>query len=947
MRLSLEWLGPPTVWVGDRIVPLGVKAVSLLALLSVEGRMRRRDLGRWLWGGANDPLNSVSSARVGLGRAIGADFVTGDSEHLWLEGDWRCDVAAFRAAWTSQDVAVGHTAWSSWRGVFLEGLRLGDWARGLGEEFENWLYTQREKLEVDRADLASKLARELLERDETARAVTFLEVTQAQGSEPREDAARLLILAHGTLGNGDAATQVYARLERCLHSELGVAPTPQTRAALEVARSGAAESRAALRAESSPAVASPPPLETDAPFVGRQAELDALLEVFARRGDDGAQVVLITGEPGAGKTRLLSESVARIVAARPEARIARVSFNLSNLPFAGGIALTKSLVKLCAARLEQLQPVWRELLLRLAPHVDADERRHVIVLDDLQWADGATMDLLSHLLETPNLIVAATLRDTEPPRASLEVFEAWIVREGRGLRLSLAGLSHDELATLAGRLGRGDVDAGQLHRSSGGNPFYALELLRARDANSRAHDIVRLRLQGLSRIERQVLEALAVLGDHAAQTELRGVAGRSLEEITDALESLSRAALLHFEPDHLRFAHDLTREVIERDLSPVRAALLHLRAARAASPSAGSAAHYWAGRDAWESGDAARAVTALLEAGRMYARHTDLQGALVWFERALAIAPDLNSQIRTWIESARQHERFGQHAQALEALDNAEALLTVEFDAVLASDASITRAHLLALKLGQPDAAEPLVQRALNWLAAGSEAAQTQTLLALRADGLSVAGTIARLRGDAVTATTYFRQALTLRRALRDPWHVSAALNNLSTALIQRRDSSAERTLREAIELSESSGDAVGLARALNNLGVYHNEIAARHEEARIVYERVLELQRGIGDAWGIASATLNLGVTAFFQGRFEQARVWYRQTLDWSGAHDLNERRLEALYNLAEVNLKLGDLEAALGFLNDLRLEPRMRDDAGVRELRQALEVAVRGGER
>ncbi|NJK44891.1 MAG: AAA family ATPase, partial [Pleurocapsa sp. SU_196_0] len=588
MGVSFEWLGPPTVRVGDRVVPLGVKAVSLLALLSLEGRMRRRDLGRWLWGGANDPLNSVSSARVGLGRAIGADVVAGDSEHLWLESDWRCDVTAFREALPAEDVAVGHDAWSSWRGVFLEGLRLGDWARGLGEEFENWLYTQREKLEMDRADLASKLARELLERAETAQALPFLEVTQAQPSEPREDAARLLILAHGAFGDADAATQVYANLERRLRSELGVVPTPPTRTALEVARTGAVESRAALRTECRPVVAPPFMLESDAPFVGRQAELNALLGVFSRRSTDGAQVVLITGEPGAGKTRLLSEFVMRIVAARPEAHVARLSFNLSDLPFAGGIALARSLVKLCAVRLEKLQPVWRELLLRLEPNVNADEGRHlldaalaalvagnetplVIVLDDLQWADGATMDLLSHLLATPNLIVAATLRDTEQPRASLDVLSAWIVREGRGLRLGLAGLSHDELATLAGRLGRGDVDARQLHRSSGGNPFYALELLRARDANSRAHDIVRLRLQGLDRIERQVLEALAVLGDRAAQTELRGVAGRSLEEITDALESLSRAALLHFESDHLRFAHDLTREVIERDLSPARA----------------------------------------------------------------------------------------------------------------------------------------------------------------------------------------------------------------------------------------------------------------------------------------------------------------------------------------------------------------------------------------
>jgi tetratricopeptide (TPR) repeat protein len=208
----------------------------------------------------------------------------------------------------------------------------------------------------------------------------------------------------------------------------------------------------------------------------------------------------------------------------------------------------------------------------------------------------------------------------------------------------------------------------------------------------------------------------------------------------------------------------------------------------------------------------------------------------------------------------------------------------------------------------------------------------------LRSDALSVAGTIARLRGDATRAVTYFQQALTLRRALRDPWRISSALNNLATALVTNRDPRAEGYLREAMTLSETSGDVVGLARAWNNLGVYLNEVAGRHDEAGRVYESVLELQRGIGDEWGIASATLNLGVTAFYQGRFEEARDWYAQTLVLTRTHDLGARRAEALFNLVEVELQLGALEDAATHLNALRAETTMTNDPGVRDLERML---------
>jgi tetratricopeptide (TPR) repeat protein len=966
MTLTLEWLGVPTIRVDGRDVRLGAKAVSLLTLMSVEGGVRRRDAGRWLWPGANDALNSVSSARVSLGKVIGAAHLGGDTERLWLEGDWWCDVNAFRAALGSGEVGVLETAWASWRGAFLDGLRLGDWQHGLGEEFENWVYTQREQLERERADLAFSLARFALERDETARAAAYLEVMQGDHGEIREDASRVLMLVHGALGRRDEATQGYTRLERRLHAELNVSPTPQTRMALEAARSGTEASRSALRTWLRPSSVADDDANLDAPFVGRQTELNALLEVLHRRRDE-AQVALIAGEPGAGKTRLMREALKRCTEGLPRVTIVSTACSPTSLPFAAAIRLAQQLAYALPDRLERLQAVWRELLLRLEvmePEIAESKRALftaamtlvsdgddpvVLALDDLQWADLATVEFLTSLLQAPRLTIVATLRDTEIPRADLRGLLELIARAGRGTRLNLSGLSSADLAALAGRLGRDDVDASLLHRSSGGNPFYALELLRGAHSVGRVHEVVRLRLEALDGVAHQTLEALAVLGDGASQASIRAVAGRSLEETGAALDALSRAGLIRFEGSGARFAHDLTREVTLEELGVVRRELLHLRAARALPLNAASATHYWVSRGAWEPDeDTPRATAALLEALGVYARRGDSNAAQIWFERALEIAPDAAGRIRALIERSKQHERFGQHQQALEMLDGADELLEFEGDPLLLSDALITRAHLFALKLGQPDIAEPLVERALGLLAHGvpREASRLETLPELRSDALSVAGTIARLRGDPNRAVTYFRQALTLRRALRDPWRISSALNNLATALIQTRDPRAEAPLREAMRLSEDSGDVVGLARALNNLGVYCNDLAAQHDEASSVYERVLELQRGIGDEWGIASATLNLGVTAFYQGRFDEARSWYLQTLERCNAHDLVERRREALYNLVEVELQLGEINDAQTHFRALQSDAQMRDAEEVRELERALELRIGRGQ-
>ncbi len=918
MALALFWLGVPVVQLDGVELRLGAKAVAMLAMLSLDGRLQRRDLARLLWSAASDSLNSVSAARVQLGKVLG-QHLGGDTETLILQGDWTCDVLNVRSRW-EQDTK---TAFDAYRGVFLEGLRLPEWSRGYGEEFEAWLYQNRESLEEMRLDLATRLGSDLAAQHKLEEAIVFLRLTQAS-AQPREDAARLLLLCLGALGRPDEAMKVFASLEQALQDDLGVAPLAKTRQALDLARAGRGEALAELQRElgvkrkSSLEISQS---ETEVPLVGRVQEQQQLRAEMAFVTTTQARLVWLSGEPGVGKTRL-----ARAFMDQAANAGWLVAFGeASQLDSVFGL-LERSLRRLLrqtpisVLRVEHQEAIQQLLGENLkVGHPELSERvlleawrtlltqqnlPALLVLDDLQWADQASVRLVMQLLRAPpdqGLLVVATVRDTENAQSDLQAMLDWIGRKGHGSHLHLTGLNIKDTESLAETLGRTKTRAQVLHQSSGGNPFFLLELLRSPDSvlPTRVQDALRARIARLPAVAAQMLDALAVLGT-ANQGLLREVAGRSLEETAEALELLEFSGLIRFEHNDLFFAHDLTREVALQDLSHARFEVLNLRTARALRPSTQAAAHYWAAKNVWNKTDGENAASVFIQAGVTFAQRGILQSH--WFERAIEIAGDLRTRARAFTEQGRALERFGQHQTALEALDHAQVLLEHSPDMVARAAPLVVRANILALKLNQLEEAVPLAEQALQWLAReGGEEARL-----LQSDARSTLGTVARLRGNFSEAAEFFAGALRLRQALGDRPRIAAALNNLGTALVGLKDPKSEQTLLEGVKLCEAIGDVVNLARCLNNLGVLYNDVLKRHDAARAAYLRVLTLQSEIGDDWGIAHCRFNLGVTAFHQQEFQEAKAHYLVALEVG--KDFPQLQFEALYNLAEVELALAE---------------------------------------
>jgi tetratricopeptide (TPR) repeat protein len=686
------------------------------------------------------------------------------------------------------------------------------------------------------------------------------------------------------------------------------------------------------------------------PLVGREIDLELLLAELERSRFGETRLALISGEPGVGKTRIAREIARNAMTLSPGFLVASGISAPTGIPLQAFDRVARKLIRSRPEILEHMNSVWRDALARFVPDLLEPsspntnpelERRHLfeairvllthpdrptlLLIDDLQWADEGTLELIVHLMRHANpkgFLLLATMRDTETSKANLKPILELIGRENLGRRVKLEGLSELNVERLAETLGR-SINAGSLHRTSGGNPFYLLELLRAGNPEevTRVHDLVRARLEYLPDEAKQVLEAAAILGDGSSMNHLRKVSGRSLEELETALIDLERASL-QLEDEGTRFHHDLTREVVLTDLKASRRALMQLRAARSrASTPALAARHYLESRTTWDEGDAIPAVNAMIEAGNLSALRGDLNAGLEWYNFALENANTPAARVRALTEQARTLERYGRHNEAINALDQADVLNANLTDPVQRASTQIARANLLALKLGRLEEAQTLVDTALTALEGlKGEEAQRST-----SDALNVAGTVARLQNKLEQAAELFSKSLNIRRALDDKSRVAASLNNLALVYTKLHDSRAEETHLECIKVRREIGDSVGIARVLNNLGIYYTDVEKDYKKARDAYQKALKLSRENADSWGETYSLLNIGAAEFYLGAFEQARNQYQSALKIAlENHDKNNQIL-ALSNLAEVGLELNDLRLTQDSLEQLEttLEP------------------------
>ncbi len=421
-------------------------------------------------------------------------------------------------------------------------------------------------------------------------------------------------------------------------------------------------------------------------FVGRRAELEALRD---RRRDSAAgrgSVVLVGGEAGLGKSRLLGEFVRGLSGGRGPLVAGGECLEHAPRPLGPFRSVVTTLVSASPWLAEAVPAFVMRAVAQVVPHALSDAERFVdaprlgkadlfdalvlllqtvaakravvITIEDLHWADPATLDLLRHIaprVAGMRALIVASFRDESiATDSALGAALARLQREGTVHQISLAPLSRDAVrellvSALVNRELASDRVLDEIERLCEGNPFFAEELLKRslerEDAESALPISIRAtiaqRLGKLSAAEQAVLQHAAVLGYRFDSTTLALIAERDVAEVMAILTRARDLNLIVEEPAariKFRFRHALMRQTLYESMLNLAARPLHERIARALEslPDAHErldelAYHWWEARDPAKAleygdraGDAAFAVNAFSEAANYFQRAVEL-----------------------------------------------------------------------------------------------------------------------------------------------------------------------------------------------------------------------------------------------------------------------------------------------------------------------------------
>lgn len=963
VQLRVALLGSPRVECGGAHATFDTrKATALLAYLAVTGLPQARDsLAGLLW-----PDHEQAKARGALRRtlsvlnsATGGDVVTADRSIVTLRFDrvW-LDVTDFVEHATPRDhghqadstcprcVADLESAAGIYRDEFMAGFSLRD-----SPDFDDWQAFQAHALQQQLAGVLARLSRararagELDAALESARRWLSLDPLQ-------EPAHAMLIRLYAWTDQRSNAMRQYRDCVRILHRELGVPPLSQTTALDAAVRSGRlrpprpAERRPVEKPR--PAAARPGPSLMRLPLVGRDDEV-ARVEAARTATSSSGRLVVLSGEAGIGKSRLLDELISSARDAGSIVATARCHQGEEGLAFGVVADLLRTALRADASpdgTVERLPETWQVEVARLVPELaftgglpqgaavdspgaqrrlyaalvaalewsvragaDSTACPGVLAVEDCQWADDSSAEVLSYLMhrlpEYPLLLVLTWRPHLLLDRSPLHNALSSAVREGLATVLQLGPLDEDAVSALAAALPSlplTDEVVDRLRRETGGLPLLVVEYLQSFLLDGRVpadeewrlpggvRDLLQVRLEGLSEMAQQVLAAAAVLNNDIRPALLRPTSGRSEDEVVAALEEAAgRAIIVETARSTYEFSHEATRRLVYEATSLARRRLLHSRAADALSQV----------RDADTA--AARVATHFRRAGR------DREGA-EWFWRAAARAIGLYAHTEA-LEHLRAaaalghpghlvHQlmgdvltALGRYREALLAYEQAAATCPIEQRLALA-----TIEHRLAEvhhRLGSWDIADSHLVAALDLLT-GADAP------ALHARVLADVALVAHRRGDAARAASMAERALAAAATAGDDAALAQAHDVLGVLASQQGHYvTAERHLRDSLDHAMRLAEPGYRVAALNNLALLE-AAAGRPDEAIALAREALRLGLEHGDRHRAAALHTNLADLLHAAGGQEEALEHLTMAARLFAAVDDVERRRPEIWKLA-----------------------------------------------
>ena len=726
-----------------------------------------------------------------------------------------------------------------------------------------------------------------------------------------------------------------------------------------------------LSASAARIAASPLAPDATAPFVGRHSEVARLRTLLAEAAAGRGHVVLVEGEPGIGKSRLLAELVHHAQAAGACIVASRCYEIERSVPYQPVIDLATQAVEwlratasppIGAADLVEIAALVPEvgagsLTTPLSAPLSADvpEARQarlfrallhlldaaaagtalVLVVDDLQWADEISAQFLHWLARQASQRTLLLLYSVRDENLGVDERLAALVhslrREPHAVHLPLARL---DLAATQALLGDA-ADAAlalRLHRETEGNPFFLVSLMQVqgegRDVGLESAALplpqalraaLRERLARVPPDARSTLDAAAVLGCHVELHRLVSVTGEAEHKVLAALDALAtRRLLIEDSEGCFDFTHDKLREVAYLDMGAARRVMIHRAVAgtleRAGVQGAELAEHCERGR-LWPL-----ALQHMVHAGEQSLKWFAMRDALQWFDRAIGLAqlhPDAVSAAPAAVPPTALYARRGAARALAGQLEGAVAdLRCVIDDARQRNDAAALRDALIDLGMAYRRA-----DRYTHAKAALDEALRVCNALGderRAADTLYHLGTVAWSNGRNFEAMSCHEQAVQIatRLGLTDLVAVQAWHGRGEAHFNHLEPGPAVACYERSIVLARTIGDRsyeceneimIGYA-CTGYLGL------ADYARAEAAFESALAIAQQAGLQWHLSPTLLGLDHVRACLGRYGDA---------WTGM----SRTLQGLRSAGQVRYELIACDLMAGLLIDVGLPGRAVD--------------------
>jgi tetratricopeptide (TPR) repeat protein/two-component sensor histidine kinase len=709
------------------------------------------------------------------------------------------------------------------------------------------------------------------------------------------------------------------------------------------------------------------PLLTAPKMVGREKELRrlrVLLESVQRKIDIPVcppKIVLINGEAGIGKSRLVREFQQEVLSRGGIVLIGNCYEETQSIPYypyrdalkrffeinnEEAISILKKIPDYSQWELSRILPGMKELKLpkferapnkyRLYEAVrlfleNISSRIGLFIIEDLHWADEASLDLFYYLVRNveakrdgamaPYLLLGTYRTEEIESNLGIGKLTATLKKEDLYEEITLHPLPRKEITTLLNQISPGVEQSKQfqddLYKKTEGNPFFVEELLRSfrdderrgelryvptiKDIPQSIQSVLKRRIGSLTPEMKEVLACGALIGDEFDFEVLR----------------TSRLS------ERFRFIHSLMSDVLYDRIGKVKRRLLHGKVGEALEDIYagrlevlnGQLSYHFEKGEKWEkavtyalkSAKHAKEVYANQETIRMYEKARELlprisgrQTFLSVIETEITIAKELGDVYKNTSDYEKSHHEF----QRMEEFARRKG------DEKKEGEALHKRSGIYLLQ-GNFDEALVYGERAYEILKKINDKKEM-------AGSLISIGNVHSYRGDCQEALKYFMESLTMQKEIGDKWGMTASLNNSGNVHMNRGNyEEALKCLEESLTIKRAIGDKSGMAISLGNIGVIHKK-RGNYEDALKCYEESLRVDRDIGRIEGVAVNLSNIGIVHNLRGNNEEALKCYEESLRINRKIGNKRSMASALSNIGVIHTERRDYGEGLKYIEE-----------------------------